>query len=116
MIKVSEVRSALRRVVLTKAADAYADVINGYANAYNRTGSIVAPGVRAAANANLRAQGYRPSPPPAPKTVARPNAAADAALRKAQDAEVARIRAALAAKLKAGARANARPVLGLIGR
>ena len=42
--------------------------------------------------------------------------AAQDAWRKAQDAEVARIRAALAAKLKAGAKAVARPVLGLIGR
>ena len=55
MTKVSEVRSALRRLALTKAADAYEDIVNGYANAYNRKGSITAPGVRASANANLRA-------------------------------------------------------------
>ena len=104
MTKVSEVRSALRRLALTKAADAYEDIVNGYANAYNRKGSITAPGVRASANANLRAQGYRPGRPSAPVPVAHPNAAADAALRKAQDADVARIRAALAGKAKAVAR------------
>ena len=104
MTKVSEVRSALRRLALTKAADAYEDIVNGYANAYNRKGSITAPGVRASANANLRAQGYRPDKTSAPVPVAQPNAAADAALRKAQDADVARIRAALAGKAKAVAR------------
>ena len=104
MTKVSEVRSALRRLALTKAADTYEDIVNGYANAYNRKGSITAPGVRASANANLRAQGYRPGRPSAPVPVAQPNAAADAALRKAQDADVARIRAALAGKAKAVAR------------
>ena len=86
MTKVSEVRSALRRLALTKAADAYEDIVNGYANAYNRKGSITAPGVRASANANLRAQGYKPGRPSAPVPVAQPNAAADAAFRKAQDA------------------------------
>ena len=100
MTKVSEVRSALRRLALTKAADAYEDIVNGYANAYNRKGSITAPGVRASANANLRAQGYRPGKPSAPVPVAQPNAA----LRKAQDADVARIRAALSGKAKAVAR------------
>ena len=104
MTKVSEVRSALRRLALTKAADAYEDIVNGYANAYNRKGSITAPGVRASANANLRAQGYRLGKPSAPVPVAQPNAAADAALRKAQDVDVARIRAALAGKAKAVAR------------
>lgn len=104
MTKASEVRSALRRLALTKAADAYEDIVNGYANAYNRKGSITAPGVRASANANLRALGYKPGSPSAPMPVAQPNAAADAALRKAQDADVARIRAALAGKAKAVAR------------
>ena len=104
MTKVSEVRSALRRLALTKAADAYEDIVNGYANAYNRKGSITAPGVRASANANLRAQGYKPGRPSAPVPVAQPNSAADAAFRKAQDADVARIRAALAVKAKAVAR------------
>ena len=104
MTKVSEVRSALRRLALTKAADAYEDIVNGYANAYNRKGSITAPGVRASANANLRAQGYKPGRPSAPVPVAQPNSAADAAFRKAQDADVARIRAALAGKAKAVAR------------
>lgn len=117
MTKVSEVRSALRRMVLTKAADAYEDIVNGYANAYNRKGSITFPGVRASANANLRAQGYKPGSPSAPVPVAQPNAAADAALRKAQDADVARVRAALAGKAKAVARpiVNAvRPVISSV--
>ena len=111
MTKVSEVRSALRRVTLVKAAQEYERMINGMAAAQNT------PGARIAANANLRAagspqaqQGFTPAKRPGPTP------AAQAAWRKAQDAEVARIRAALAAKLKAGAKAVARPVLGLIGR
>lgn len=52
MIKVSAQRSIMRRMALTKAADDYAALLRGYANAH-RPG-LVAGGVRVAVNDNLR--------------------------------------------------------------
>lgn len=113
MTKVSETRSALRRIVLTKAAGDYEKMINGMATAQN------SPGARIAANDNLRRagspqaqRGFTPVKRPGPTQ------AQQDAWRKAQDADVARIRAALVGKAKAVARpvVNAvRPIVGAVG-
>jgi len=63
MTKEAAIRSIRRRVALTKAADDYSALINGYASMY-RPG-IVGAGTRVAANDNLRKSGYPPAKPPA---------------------------------------------------
>lgn len=81
MTKTAAVRSILRRRALTKAADAYSDLMNGYANAHR---GFTRAGVRIAVNDNLRKAGYPPSaarPAPAPAAQAatvRPAPAAQA--------------------------------------
>lgn len=73
MTKVSAVRSVMRRMALTKVADEYSDMLNGYANAH-RPG-ITGAGVRTAVNSNLRASGYKPAPAPASKATPAPQPA-----------------------------------------
>ena len=64
MTKNAAGRSLMRRVALTKVADAYSDMMYGYRNAY-RPG-IVRGGVGVAVNDNLRKQYGRVPPPPRP--------------------------------------------------
>ena len=82
MTKAAAVRSILRRRALTKAADDYSDLMNGYANA-NR--GLVRAGTSIAVNDNLRKSGYPPaSTRPAPVAQPRPAPAAQAAQPPAQ--------------------------------
>ena len=97
MTKAAAVRSILRRRALTKAADDYSDMMNGYANA-NR--GIVRAGTRIAVNDNLRKSGYPPAATrPAPAATARPAPAAQPrpapATRPAPGGALARIRSKL---------------------
>ncbi len=58
MTKAAAVRSILRRRALTKVADEYSDLMNGYANAHR---GFARAGVRIAVNDNLRKSGYPPA-------------------------------------------------------
>ena len=91
MTKAAAVRSILRRRALTKAADDYSDLMNGYANA-NR--GLVRAGTRIAVNDNLRKSGYppaamKPAPAARPAPVA-PVARAAQAVRPPAQAPAAR--------------------------
>lgn len=88
MTKTAAVRSILRRRALTKAADAYSDLMNGYANAHR---GFTRAGVRIAVNDNLRKSGYPPSAArPAPAATTAPAATARPA-RPAPAAQAARL-------------------------
>jgi hypothetical protein len=58
MTKEAAVRSILRRRALTKAADEYSDILNGYRNAHR---GWTRAGVGIAVNDNLRKSGYPPA-------------------------------------------------------
>lgn len=64
MIKVSAIRSALRRQTLVKAADEYNDLLQSYATRY-RADSLTGAGTRIAVNDVRRKEGLKPPVPPA---------------------------------------------------